>query len=86
MYTAAGATSILDLMLALVEEDLGSELALRVAQGKVMFLRRPASQSQFSVQLTALKTGERPFATSYPTSRKTPVPTLRSSGSANSPL
>jgi len=59
MYTAAGATSILDLMLALVEEDLGSELALRVAQGKVMFLRRPASQSQFSVQLTALKTGEK---------------------------
>ena len=56
---SAGATSILDLMLALVEEDLGSELALRVAQGMVMFLRRPANQSQFSVQLTALKTGEK---------------------------
>jgi transcriptional regulator GlxA family with amidase domain len=33
LYTSAGVTSILDLMLALVEEDFGSELALRVAQG-----------------------------------------------------
>jgi len=59
MYTSAGVTSILDLMLALVEEDFGSELALRVAQGMVMFLRRPANQSQFSVQLTGLKTDDR---------------------------
>ena len=58
LYTSAGATSILDLMLALVEEDFGSELALRVAQGMVMFLRRPANQSQFSVQLTVLKTDD----------------------------
>ena len=57
-YTSAGVTSILDLMLALVEEDFGSELALRVAQGMVMFLRRPANQSQFSVQLTGLKTDD----------------------------
>ena len=56
LYTSAGVTSILDLMLALVEEDFGSELALRVAQGMVMFLRRPANQSQFSVQLAGLKT------------------------------
>jgi transcriptional regulator GlxA family with amidase domain len=58
LYTSAGVTSILDLMLALVEEDFGSELALRVAQGMVMFLRRPANQSQFSVPLTALKTDD----------------------------
>ena len=58
LYTSAGATSILDLMLALVEEDFGSELALRVAQGLVMFLRRPANQSQFSVPLTGLKTDD----------------------------
>lgn len=50
-YSSAGVTSILDLMLALVEEDYGSELALRVAQSMVMFLRRPANQSQFSTQL-----------------------------------
>ena len=52
-YSSAGVTSILDLMLALVEEDYGSELALRVAQSMVMFLRRPASQSQFSTQLNS---------------------------------
>jgi len=57
-YTSAGVTSILDLMLALVEEDFGSELALRVAQGLVMFLRRPATQSQFSVHLTELQTDD----------------------------
>jgi len=58
-YTSAGVTSILDLMVALVEEDFGSELALRVAQGLVMFLRRPATQSQFSVHLAELQTDDR---------------------------
>jgi transcriptional regulator GlxA family with amidase domain len=58
LYTSAGVTSILDLMLALVEEDFGCELALRCAQGMVMFLRRPANQSQFSVPLTGLKTDD----------------------------
>ena len=56
LYTSAGVTSILDLMVALVEEDFGTELALRVAQGLVMFLRRPATQSQFSVHLAELNT------------------------------
>ncbi|MGD8818373.1 MAG: AraC family transcriptional regulator, partial [Acidobacteriota bacterium] len=56
LYTSAGVTSILDLMLALVEEDFGTELALRVAQGLVMFLRRPATQSQFSMHLAELET------------------------------
>ncbi len=50
-YSSAGVTAILDLMLSLVEEDYGSELALRVAQSMVMFLRRPANQAQFSTQL-----------------------------------
>lgn len=58
-YTSAGVTSILDLMVALVEEDFGSELALRVAQGLVMFLRRPATQSQFSKHLVELTTDDR---------------------------
>lgn len=57
-YTSAGVTSILDLMLGLVEEDFGSELALRVAQGLVMFLRRPATQSQYSKQLAELTTDD----------------------------
>lgn len=56
-YSSAGVTAILDLMLALVEEDFGSEIALRVAQSMVLFLRRPANQSQFSVQLTHTMSG-----------------------------
>ena len=57
-YSSAGVTAILDLMLALVEEDFGSEIALRVAQSMVLFLRRPANQSQFSVQLTQTVSGK----------------------------
>lgn len=50
--TSAGVTTGMDLALALVEEDLGSEIALAVAQRLVLFLRRPGSQSQFSSHLT----------------------------------
>ncbi|MGX6602730.1 GlxA family transcriptional regulator [Micromonosporaceae bacterium Da 78-11] len=51
--TSAGVTAGLDLALALVEEDLGRDLALAIARGLVMFLRRPGGQTQFSAQLTA---------------------------------
>jgi transcriptional regulator GlxA family with amidase domain len=51
--TSAGVTAGMDLALALVEEDLGRDVALAVARRLVMFLRRPANQSQFSAQLSA---------------------------------
>jgi len=51
VYTSAGATSGMDLAIALIEEDFGTEFARRVAQGLVMFLRRPGNQAQFSVQV-----------------------------------
>jgi transcriptional regulator GlxA family with amidase domain len=51
IYTSAGVTAGMDLALALVEEDVGREIALEVARHLVLFLRRPAGQSQFSVQL-----------------------------------
>ncbi|HEX5996953.1 MAG TPA: DJ-1/PfpI family protein [Jiangellales bacterium] len=51
--TSAGVTAGIDLALALVEEDLGREVALAVARHLVMFLRRPGDQAQFSVQLSA---------------------------------
>ena len=51
VYTAGGSTSGMDLAIALVEEDLGTDCARRVAQGLVMFLRRPGTQTQFSVQV-----------------------------------
>ena len=46
--TAAGVTAGLDLALALVEEDLGQEIAKRVASQLVMFFKRPGGQLQFS--------------------------------------
>lgn len=46
--TAAGVTTGLDLALALVEEDLGHEVAKRVASQLVMFFKRPGGQLQFS--------------------------------------
>ncbi|GAA0233627.1 GlxA family transcriptional regulator [Cryptosporangium japonicum] len=51
--TSAGVTAGIDLALALVEEDLGREVALTIARHLVMFLRRPGNQAQFSTQLSA---------------------------------
>jgi transcriptional regulator GlxA family with amidase domain len=53
IYTSAGVTSGMDLALALVEEDLGSKVALAVARQLVLFFRRPGGQSQFSRLLEA---------------------------------
>jgi transcriptional regulator GlxA family with amidase domain len=49
--TSAGVSAGIDLTLALVEEDLGREVALDVARAMVVYLRRPGGQSQFSAQL-----------------------------------
>ena len=53
VYTSAGVTAGIDLALALVEEDLGADVAREVAQELVVFLRRPGGQSQFSAQIAA---------------------------------
>ncbi|KXK63033.1 AraC family transcriptional regulator [Micromonospora rosaria] len=50
VYTAAGVTAGIDLALALVERDRGGALARQVAQWLVVFLQRPAGQSQLSVR------------------------------------
>ena len=52
VFTSAGITAGMDLVLELVEEDFGRERALTVARWLVMFVRRPCGQSQFSVQLS----------------------------------
>jgi transcriptional regulator GlxA family with amidase domain len=57
-YTSAGITAGMDLALALVEEDLGSPLALKVAREMVLYLRRPGGQSQFSAAM-ALQASDR---------------------------
>jgi transcriptional regulator GlxA family with amidase domain len=48
LRTAAGVTAGLDLSLALVEEDLGRDVAMKVAAQLVMFFKRPGGQLQFS--------------------------------------
>jgi transcriptional regulator GlxA family with amidase domain len=51
--TSAGVTAGMDLALALVEEDLGRDVALEAARWLVVFLKRPGGQAQFSAQLAA---------------------------------
>jgi transcriptional regulator GlxA family with amidase domain len=53
LSTTAGVAAAFDLALALIEEDLGLEIALRVAHALVLYVRRPGWQSQFSSSLAA---------------------------------
>ena len=57
LRTAAGVTAGLDLALALVEEDLGREVAMKVAGQLVMFFKRPGGQMQFSRKGQSLPAG-----------------------------
>jgi transcriptional regulator GlxA family with amidase domain len=61
LATSAGVTAGIDLALALVEDDLGREAALSIARALVVFLRRPGSQSQFSVPLWAVQPSTDPI-------------------------
>jgi transcriptional regulator GlxA family with amidase domain len=51
IWTSAGVTAGIDLMLALVEEDLGHAVATSVARRLLLFLRRTGGQAQFSEAL-----------------------------------
>jgi len=53
LCSSAGITAGIDLALALLEEDHGRELALKVARFLVLFLKRSGGQAQFSTQLQA---------------------------------
>lgn len=59
VWTSAGVTAGIDLALALVEEDLGREIALAAARLLVVFLKRPGGQAQFSTALSLQTTEER---------------------------
>lgn len=48
VWTSAGITAGIDLALALIEADSGSDLARAVARELVVYHRRPGGQSQFS--------------------------------------
>jgi transcriptional regulator GlxA family with amidase domain len=51
IWTSAGITAGIDLTLAMIEDDLGSEVAKSTAQQLVVHQRRPGGQSQFSALL-----------------------------------
>ncbi|MEP4873918.1 MAG: helix-turn-helix domain-containing protein [Parasphingorhabdus sp.] len=61
LWTSAGVTAGIDMSLAMVEADLGTEVATRIARHLVVYLRRPGSQSQFSGVLKAQFANASPY-------------------------
>lgn len=59
VWTSAGMTACIDLSLALVEEDLGVEVARAVARKMVVYHRRTGGQSQFSALLDMAPASDR---------------------------
>ncbi|WPU91730.1 helix-turn-helix domain-containing protein [Mucilaginibacter sabulilitoris] len=53
IYTSGGVSSGVDMALAMVEEDFGKELAIRVARELVVYRYRPGYQSQFGSLLSS---------------------------------
>lgn len=51
VWSSAGISAGIDLSLALIEEDLGRELALTIARMLVVYMRRPGDQPQQSLLL-----------------------------------
>ena len=51
VWTSAGMTASIDLMLALIENDVGVEVSRAVARKLVLYHRRAGGQSQFSALL-----------------------------------
>ncbi len=51
VWTSAGVTTGIDMSLAMVERDMGFDVAQRVARELVLYARRPGRQSQFSSAL-----------------------------------
>jgi transcriptional regulator GlxA family with amidase domain len=53
IYTSAGISAGIDLALAWVDEDCGGRISHEIAREFVLFLRRPAGQTQLSASLSA---------------------------------
>jgi transcriptional regulator GlxA family with amidase domain len=58
IWSSAGVTTGIDLALALIEQDLGRDLAMSVARILVVYLRRSGGQSQYSAVLAAQTASE----------------------------
>jgi len=61
VWTSAGVTAGMDLALALVDDDLGRDVALEVARWLVVYLQRPGGQAQFSAHLEAQIASRQPL-------------------------
>ncbi len=61
VWTAAGVTAGIDLALALVEEDHGTDIAQTVARWLVLYLRRPGGQTQFAAPVWAPRAKRAPI-------------------------
>ena len=61
VWTAAGVCAGIDLALALVEEDHGTELAQTVARHLVLHLRRPGGQTQFAAPVWVARAKRAPI-------------------------
>src|ERR1700753_3969620 len=61
MWTAAGVCAGIDLALALVEDDHGTEVAQTVARHLVMHLRRPGGQTQFAAPVWVARAKREPI-------------------------
>ncbi|MFE7721202.1 GlxA family transcriptional regulator [Nocardia rhizosphaerihabitans] len=61
VWTAAGVTAGIDLALALVEDDYGTEAAQMVARYLVMYLRRPGGQTQFAAPVWTPRANRAPI-------------------------
>lgn len=59
IWTSAGVTAGIDLTLAILERDLGREIALDIAPRLVVYSKRPGGQAQFSGRLQQQLVDER---------------------------
>ena len=61
VWTAAGVSAGIDLALALVEDDHGTEVAQTVARWLVLYLRRPGGQTQFAAPVWVARARREPI-------------------------
>ncbi|MGF6160381.1 transcriptional regulator GlxA family with amidase domain [Ensifer sp. KUDG1] len=62
LWTSAGVTTGIDMALAMVAQDVSTDIAGEVAKRLVLYARRPGYQSQFSPLLHAQVKADSPFA------------------------
>ena len=77
VWSSAGVTSGIDLALAMVEADLGAEVAQTVARWFVVFLRRPGGQSQFAGPVWSGAAESEPVRVAQDTIHQNPTADLR---------